>query len=184
MSYICLGCNKKLKGLTQYRDHAQKCKRLDAILQLIYKIPIVASEDIAHLRVRHLTGNLDGWGIWNDNTNTYVKDQSGNIDSRTFKRNANELLTYIISSSIMSNTRYPLGEKDREDIMPFAEHRNECPHCGCSHFQRNRYGNPLLRFTISRFWCPRCKGKFFRPRREHNMTQSTAHVSRQHHYKH
>lgn len=100
----CLGCGKPLKDLSQYQNHARKCKRLVAIIQLGYSVPVITSMDLAHLSVQRLPDNK-GWAIWNDNATDYVKDKSGHIDGRAFKRDADELLNCIIATSLINEAQ-------------------------------------------------------------------------------
>ncbi|MFH1030970.1 MAG: hypothetical protein V1767_00135 [Chloroflexota bacterium] len=104
MDVTCPGCGKRLKNFDDLEKHAARCKKLAKVLQLSYVVPVVDIKDLSQLEVKILPNNKD-WGIWNANTNDWVKDKTGQIDSRVFQHNIKKLLNSIIASSIIANVR-------------------------------------------------------------------------------
>jgi len=100
MEANCPGCGKHLKNLKAYETHVKRCKKL-RLMQLSYDIPTVDINDISYLEAKLLPNSKD-WGIWNINTNDWIKDKSGQIDSRAFQRNIRTLLDNIIAKSLIT----------------------------------------------------------------------------------
>ena len=104
MDFMCLGCNKRLKSINEYRMHSKTCKKFQRVIQLSYDIPVVDIKDLANLEPRSLPDSKE-WGVWNKNANDWVKDKAGRTDSRVFERNSKTLLKSIIASSIIASSQ-------------------------------------------------------------------------------
>ena len=104
MDTVCPGCGKRLKNLKAWETHAARCKKLAKVMQLSYDIPAVNIEDLASLEIKLLPNNKD-WGIWNAKANDWVRDKTGQIDSRVFKRNVKTLLNSVIARTIITDVR-------------------------------------------------------------------------------
>lgn len=100
--FTCVGCGKHLKNIDKLSKHAQRCKKLATVLQQSYNIPTVDTEDLTHLKPKQLPNSND-WGIWNGRANDWVRDKTGQIDSRIFQHNINELLNCVVAASIVTS---------------------------------------------------------------------------------
>lgn len=95
----CPGCGKRSWSLDGHKSHIRSCKKF-LLLQVQYNIPTVKTKDIQSLQVRRVSDGKE-WGIWNKNTNDWVRDKTGLIDSRLFQRNAKEFLNQIVAESLL-----------------------------------------------------------------------------------
>ncbi len=103
-SYVCPGCGRRLKTTVELEAHISQCQKFKQISKFTYVVPEVTISDIPKLEARLLPDNRS-WGIWNNNTNDWVKDKSGQIDSRMFKSNIHEFLKCVITASIIASAK-------------------------------------------------------------------------------
>lgn len=108
MDIRCPGCDKRLKNFEDLEKHTIKCKKLMKIQVLSYTVPVVDVKDLSHLEPKLLPDN-QGWGIWNTSTNDWIKDKSGQIDSRVFQHNIQKLLQNVVASSIIAHVKNGRG---------------------------------------------------------------------------
>jgi len=104
MDTDCPGCGKHLKDIQAWEKHAKQCKKLAEALQSYkqgYNIPSVSVQELPYLQVKLLSPNGKEWGIWNSKHNDWIKDKSGQIDSRLFQRNIKTLLNSLTAKSIL-----------------------------------------------------------------------------------
>jgi hypothetical protein len=104
MDTNCPGCGKRLKDIKAWEKHAKGCNKLEKALQRSYNIPAVSLKDLSHLEVKLLPNGKE-WGIWNINSNDWIRDKSGQIDSRLFQRNIKTLLNSLVAVSIIADAR-------------------------------------------------------------------------------
>lgn len=107
MDTKCPGCGKRLKNIKAWETHATRCKKLEKVMRLSYEIPTVNVDELAGLEVK-LLPNSKHWGIWNAKANDWLRDKTGQTDSRVFQRNIKTLLSSVIAKSIADN----VGNRD------------------------------------------------------------------------
>ena len=95
-------CGKQFKTVKALQSHARKCRKYRDWKRSYY-IPIVALSDISALEIKPLAGKTEGWGIWNNSNQDWLKTKNGEIDSRLFRRNMKPFLNSVVASSIIAD---------------------------------------------------------------------------------
>ena len=98
MDTNCPGCGEKVND-TQWDEHSKQCNKLAEVIGR-HQIPSISMKDITALEIKSVP-NDKGFGIWNKNKNDWIRDNSGNIDSRLFLRNLQTFKDCIIVYSIL-----------------------------------------------------------------------------------
>ena len=101
--YSCFGCGKTVWGLVDYESHAKKCSRF-LLIPIEPDMTIVQRRDLSSLRVRQLP-NGQAWGRWNKNTDDWVRDKQGEVETRVVEDDIKEVLSYIIATSLLRISR-------------------------------------------------------------------------------
>ena len=80
------------------------CKiRKDIATLISANIPTVSIEELLYLEAKLVSSGGKDWGIWNTKRNDWIRDKSGQIDSRLFKRNIKALLNSLTAKSIIAS---------------------------------------------------------------------------------